>query len=412
MEKTEKFDFEAFESEALEKLRQGKALEGSDGVLGPLLKRLLEASLDGELEAHLSAEKASGKSNRRNGRTRKTVSSSFGAVELEQSRDRLGSFEPELIGKRERTVGTALEQKVLSLYGCGMSYSAIQEHLRDLYGLDLSAGKLSAITDKVWPEVEAWRSRALEACYPIVWMDAMYFKLRTSSGRVENRCLYTVLGLDVEGHKSVLGFYLGHDVGEGAKFWLQVLTDLQQRGVEELLIACIDNLKGFAEAIASIYPQTRVQLCIVHQIRNSMRYISTKDAKAFMADLKGVYQAPNREEGMRQLQLLDETWGKRYGVVIESWRRNWDLLSEFFSYAQEIRKIIYTTNTIEGYHRQIRKVTKTKGGFTSEKSLLKLVYLVQVKIAQKWSKPIHNWGMALSQMSIHFGDRINRYLQI
>lgn len=196
-----------------------------------------------------------------------------------------------------------------------MSYSAIQEHLRELYGLDISSGKLSAITDKVWPEVEAWRSRTLEACYPIVWMDAMYFKLRVASGRVENRCLYTVLGLDVEGHKSVLGFYLGHDTGEGARFWLQVLTDLQQRGVEEILIACIDNLKGFAEAIASIFPQTRDPLCMVHQIRNSMRYISTQDAKAFMADLKGVYQAPNREAGQRHLDMLGDNWGKRYGVV-------------------------------------------------------------------------------------------------
>lgn len=412
MERRDDFDFAAFEAEALEKLRLGKPLEGSDGVLGPLLKRLLEASLEGEMDAHLSEEKASGRANRRNGRVRKTVKSSLGPLELEQSRDRLGSFQPALVGKRERTLGNTLEQKVLSFYASGMSYSAIQSHLRELYGLEVSAGKLSAITDRVWPEVEAWRARPLEACYPIVWMDAMYVKLRTPSGRVESRCLYSVLGLDVEGHKSLLGMYLGHDTGEGARFWLQVLTDLQQRGVEEILIACIDHLKGFSEAIASIYPHTRVQLCIVHQVRNSMRYVGAKDAKAFMADLKGVYQAPNREAGRAKLDLMEATWGQRYGVVIESWRRNWELLSEFFDYAQEIRRIIYTTNTIEGYHRQLRKITKTKGSFTSEKSLLKLVYLAQLNIARKWSGPVHNWGMAISQMSILFGDRIKRYLHV
>lgn len=411
MENSEQFDYGAFEAEALEKLRNGTPLEGSDGVLGPLLKRLLEASLDGELEAHLAEEKAEGKSNRRNGRSRKMVRSSFGPIELEQSRDRLGSFEPELVGKRQRQVGNSLENKILSLYGLGMSYTAIHDHLRDLYGLEVSPAKLSAITDKVWPEVEAWRSRPLEACYPIVWMDAMYFKVRVS-GKVENRCLYTVLGLDIEGKKSVLGFYLGFEKGEGAKFWLQVLTDLEQRGVEEILIACIDNLKGFPEAIESIYPQARVQLCIVHQIRNSMRFVTTKDSKAFMADLKPIYKAPKREEGLRHLDLLEEKWGKRYGLVIDSWRRNWDRLSEFFDYGKEIRKIIYTTNTIEGYHRQVRKITKSKGAFTSEKSLMKLVYLVQLKISSTWTKPIHNWGLAINQMSILFGDRINRYLQI
>lgn len=411
MEKKKQFDYQAFESGALEKLRKGEPLEGSDGVLGPLLKQLLEASLEGELEAHLTKEKSEGKPNRRNGRSRKTVRSSFGPIELEQSRDRLGSFEPELVGKRERHIGSSLENKILSLYGLGMSYTAIQQHLDELYGLSLSPSKLTAITDKVWPEIEAWRSRPLEACYPIVWMDAMYFKVRVSN-RVENRCLYTVLGLDKEGKKSVLGFYLGFEKGEGAKFWLQVMTDLQQRGVEEILIACIDQLKGFPEAIASIFPHTRVQLCIVHQIRNSMRYVTTKDSKAFMADLKPIYKAPNREEGLRHLDLLEQKWGQHYGIVISSWRRNWDMLSEFFDYAQEIRKIIYTTNTIEGYHRQIRKITKSKGAFTSEKSLLKLVYLVQAQIAEKWTKPIHNWGLAINQLSILFGDRINRYLEI
>jgi transposase-like protein len=412
MKKEKTFDYQELEAEALEALRAGKPLEGVNGVFGPLLKRILEASLEGEMENHLSEERSEGRSNRRNGRSSKTVRTSLGPLEIEQSRDRAGTFEPEIIGKRQREIGHSVENKVLSMYASGMTYESIEKHLEEIYGLEISSSRLSAITDKIWPEIVAWQSRTLDSCYPVLWLDAMYFKVRNKEGRVENRCLYTVLGLDVEGKKTVLGMWMGHETGEGAKFWLQVLTQLQQQGVKEILIACIDNLKGFAEAIATVFPQTRVQLCIVHQIRNSMRFVTTKDAKAFMVDLRKVYQAPGRESAEAGLDALESIWGEKYGIVIKSWRSNWDLLSEYFAYGADIRRMIYTTNPIEGYHRQVRKITKTRGAFPSEKSLLKLVYLVQSRITDKWSKPIHNWGLVVAQLSLLFEERINAYLKI
>ena len=409
MSESEKFDYEAFEAEALARLRAGGKLEGKDGALAPLLKRLLEASLSGELSAHLEEEKASGKTNRRNGKGQKTVKTSFGPIELETFRDRAGSFEPELVPKRKRVLGTALESKILSLYGGGMSYADIQSHVLDLYGLEISAGKLTAITDKIWPEVEAWRNRILEALYPVVWLDAMYYKVR-KGGRVQTRCVYTVIGINVLGIKEVLGFYVGQS--EGAKFWLQVLTDLRHRGVEDVLIACIDNLKGFANAIETIFPKARVQLCVVHQIRNTKRYLTTEDTKSFMADLRPVYQASSRESAEHYLEELQSKWQDKYPIVIRSWKNNWDRLAEYFDYPPVIRKMIYTTNTIEAYHRQIRKITKTKGAFPNDKALLKLVFLAQEKVVKKWTKPIHNWALVVSQMSIIFEERINQHLRI
>lgn len=409
MSKNEAFDYESFESEALDQLKSGTPLEGRDGVLAPLLKRLLEASLSGELENHLEKEKASGKPNRRNGRTSKSVKTSFGPIEVEQSRDRSGSFEPELIGKRQRVLGTSLERKILSLYRSGSSYSDIQSHIGELYGLEISAGKLTAITDKIWPEIEQWRNRALDPLYPLIWLDAMFFKVRVN-GRVVNRCVYTIIGVNVEGIKEVLGFYVGET--EGAKFWLQVLTDLQHRGVEDVLIACIDNLKGFAEAVETIFPKARVQLCIIHQIRNSRRYLTTEDTKPFMADLRQVYQASTRESAEHYLDELDTKWGQRYHIVIKSWRNNWDRLAEHFDYPHQIRKMMYTTNIIEGYHRQVRKMTKTKGAFTNDKALIKLAYMAQEKVAKKWTKPLHNWALIISQLSIIFEERLNPYLRI
>lgn len=409
MSKQTEFDYAAFEAEALAKLQSGAALEGADGVLAPLLKRLLEANLSGEMDAHLLKEKASGKANRRNGRSTKTVKTSFGPIEVEQSRDRAGSFEPEIIGKRQRTLGTALESKVLSLYRCGTSYSDIQTFVEEQYGLEVSTGKISAITDKLWPEIEAWRNRPLEPVYPIIWLDAMFFKVRIE-GRVVKRCIYTIIGVNVDGMKEVLGFYAGKT--EGAKFWLQVLTDLQHRGVEDVLIACIDNLKGFAEAIETIFPHARVQLCIVHQIRNTKRYLTTEDTKPFIADLKLVYQATSRESAETYLDDLEKKWGAKYPIVIRSWRNNWDRLAEYFDYPGEIRKMMYTTNTIEAYHRHIRKMTKTKGAFPNDKALLKLVFVAQEKVAKKWGKPIHRWALIISQFSLIFEDRINPYLKI
>jgi transposase-like protein len=272
-----------------------------------------------------------------------------------------------------------------------------------MYDTDISAGTLSTITDKVIPLVKEWQVRPLEEIYCIVWLDGMHYKVK-QEGRVQSRCVYNILGITTEGRKEILGMYVSEN--EGANFWLSVLTDLQTRGVKDILIACIDNLKGFAEAISTVFVQTEVQSCIVHQIRNSLKYVASKDQKIFMADLKPVYQATNLAEAQDRLEALSEKWNKKYPVVVESWRRNWEKLTTYFKYPAAIRKLVYTTNTIEGYHRQIRKVTKTKGAFTSDIALLKLMYLATKNIEKKWTMPLANWSITVSQLSIIFGDRL------
>lgn len=289
------------------------------------------------------------------------------------------------------------------MYGHGMSLRDISAHIKDMYDTDVSAATLSAITDKIIPQVKEWQGRPLEQLYCIVWLDAMYYKVK-EEGKIVSRCVYNVLGINAEGRKDLLGMYVSES--EGANFWLGVLSNLQQRGVEDILIACIDNLKGFSEAIASIYPKTEVQSCVVHQIRNSIKYVASKDQKVFMADLKPVYQAASKDEAEHQLQELEAKWGKKYPVVIESWNRNWDKLSTYFKYSPAIRKLIYKTNTIEGFHRQVRKVTKTKGAFTSDMALLKLIYLATMNIQKKWTQPLQNWSLTVSQLSIIFGSRL------
>jgi len=271
-----------------------------------------------------------------------------------------------------------------------------------MYDTDISAATLSSITDKVIPLVKEWQARPLDSLYCMVWLDAMHYKVR-EDGRVRTRCVYNILGITTEGRKEVLGMYISES--EGANFWLSVLTDLQNRGVEDMLIASIDNLKGFAEAIATVFPKTDIQSCIVHQIRNSMKYVASKDQKEFMKDLKPVYQATSKDLAQLNFEKLEEKWSKKYPVVISSWQRNWDKLTTYFKYPAEIRKMVYTTNTIEGYHRQIRKVTKTKGAFTSDMALLKLMYLATKNIEKKWTMPLQNWSVTVSQLSIIFGEQ-------
>jgi transposase-like protein len=267
----------------------------------------------------------------------------------------------------------------------------------------MSQGMLNQITDKILPEIHEWQSRPLDEVYPFVWLDAIHFKVR-EDGKVQAKAVYTIIGLNTHGIKELLGIYLSES--EGARFWLQVLTDLSQRGIKDILIASIDNLKGFPEAIQTVFPQAEVQLCIVHQIRNSLRYIPWKDQKAFLKDLKHVYQAATKEQAEQKLQELDDKWGKKYPVILSSWRNNWNELSNYFKYPPEIRRIIYTTNIIEGYHRQIRKVTKTKGAFASENALMKIIYLASMRIIEKWTTPVWNWNITLQKLVIIFGDRI------
>lgn len=406
MKKTNKpfaFDYEEVKNKALEQLKSGRPLLGKEGALAPLFKSFLEAALEAELENHLE-ENRSEDSNRRNGHGSKQLRTSEGSMELSTPRDRSGSFEPEIVKKRQTILADNLENKIIGLYGLGMSLRDISAHIKEMYDSDISHSVLSEITDRIIPAVKLWQSQALEAVYTIVWLDAMYYKVKDESGHIVTRCLYNVLGIDLEGRKHILGIYVSQS--EGSKFWLTVLTDLHQRGVKDILIACIDNLGGFEEAINSIYPKTEVQSCIVHQIRNTIKYVASKDAKEVMRDIKTIYRALNKEVAEQHLGELDEKWNKKYPVVISSWRNNWHKLSTYFKYTEDIRRLIYTTNTIEGYHRQIRKVTKTKGAFTNDMALLKLVYLATQRIEEKWTQPLHNWALTIQQLSIIFEGRV------
>lgn len=402
--KKEGFDYEALKKKTLEQFRSGKDLFSKGGAFAPLLKEFLESALQAELDEHLDSEDEE-QQNRKNGYSTKQLKTASGTIELDTPRDRNSDFSPDIVKKRETILATSLESKIIGMYGLGMSLRDISAHIKDMYDTEVSAATLSAITDRVIPMVKEWQSRPLDSLYCMVWLDAMHYKVK-EEGRVITRCVYNILGITTEGKKEVLGMYVSHS--EGANFWLSVLTDLQNRGVEDMLIASIDNLKGFAEAIVTVFPKTEVQSCIVHQIRNSLRYVGSKDQKEFMKDLKPVYQAVNKETAEVNLEKLREKWSKKYSVVISSWQKNWEKLSTYFKYPAEIRKLIYTTNTIEGYHRQIRKVTKTKGAFTSDMALLKLMYLATRNIEKKWTMPLQNWSMTISQLSIIFGDsRLN-----
>jgi transposase-like protein len=395
-------EFEAFKAKALEQLKSGQSLTGKDGVFAPLLKSFIESALESEMEGHLGdSERKQG--NKRNGKKSKLIKTSSGALEISTPQDRRSSFDPQLIKKRQTILADSLESKILGLYGKGMSFRDISSHIEEMYDMEISHTVLSEITDRVLPQIKAWQNRPLEPLYAIVWLDAMFYKVR-HEGRVQNRALYNILGINKDGHKELLGMYINES--EGANFWLQVLTDLQNRGLEDILIACTDNLKGFSEAILSVFPKTEVQSCIIHQIRNSLKYVASKDSKAFMKDLKLVYKADTKEIAEMELLKLEEKWGKKYPVVIDSWNRNWDKLSTYFAYTAPIRKIIYTTNAVEGFHRQIRKVTKSKGAFPSDQALLKLVYLASQQIMKKWTSPLQNWSLTVQQLAIRFEDRM------
>ena len=296
-----------------------------------------------------------------------------------------------------------LDKQIIALYARGASYGDIRDHLMDIYGLEASVATISRVTDKILPLIADWRARPLEAVYPFVWLDAIHYKVR-HEGRVVSRAVYCVIGLNQDGHKELLGLYIGES--EGAKFWLGVLTDLSNRGLRDMFIACIDNLTGFAEAIETVFPRTQVQLCVIHQIRNSIKYLSYKDVKPFVKDLQGVYKATTIEQAERNLDRLATEWGARYPKVIESWKRNWPRLSTYFEFDKDIRRIMYTTNIIEGFHRQLRSVTKSKGAFPCDEALMKLLFLAQEHITSKWNRPVHNWNRTLAQLSILFLDRL------
>jgi putative transposase len=380
---------------------------GKDGIFARLFGKIMEALLEAEMSEHLGYERYEAKGrksgNSRNGHSKKKLQSSAGAdVAVSVPRDRNSEFEPQIIRKYE-TSSSELEDKILGMYAKGMSTRDISATLQELYGMEVSAQTISNITDKVMPLVEAWQSRPLAAIYPIIYLDALYFNLKKEH-KVENRAVYVVLGLDLEGRKDVLGHWVS-DGAEGASFWLAVVTDLKNRGVNDIFSAAIDGLTGFKDAIRSVFPQVEIQRCIVHQIRNSLKYVTWTDRKAFAADLKGIYQATTREEGELKLLELAEKWGDKYAMAVRSWENNWQDLATFFDYTPAIRRLIYTTNPIEGYNRQLRQVTKTKSVFPSYEAVRKLLWLAHRDIIKKWTMPVHNWALILNQFAIRFEAR-------
>ena len=396
------FDF----NEALKGIQAGKPITGSDGVLAPLIKQLTEAALNAEIQSHFEQSTTS---NRRNGYSKKTVKSAAGSFELETPRDRNGEYEPVLVKKHQTKLTAEIDSRILSLFSHGMSYRDIRHHIAEIYQLEVSEATISSITDELIPQFKAWQSRPLDSVYPFVWLDAIHYKVK-DEGRYVSKAIYTLLALNTEGKKELIGLYCSES--EGANYWLSVLTDLHNRGVQDILIACVDGLKGFPEAINAIFPNTEVQLCVIHQIRNSIRYVASRDQKAFMHDLKPVYKAVNKESAELALDDLEAVWGDQYPALIKSWRDKWHLLSAYFKYPEAVRKPIYTTNAVEAVHRQFRKLTKTKGAFPNETSLLKLLYVGMLNASAKWTMPIRNWGQTMMQLSIYFPGRLDSVMRL
>lgn len=382
---------------------------GKDGLVQRLIKDVLENILEVEMGEHLGRDKYDRQTdidqddrNYRNGYSKKTLRSSFGDVDLDVPRDRKAEFEPQIIKKYE-TVCNELDKKIISLYAKGMSTRDIQAEVEDLYGITLSPSMISKITDKVIATATEWQNRMLDEIYPIVYLNAMYFKVR-SNGKIVNKAVYICLGYTLEGYKDILGIWV--DEAEGAKFWLSICNDLKNRGVKKILIACMDGLKGLPQVIKTVFPTVDIQTCIVHQIRNSIKYIASKDKKAFMKDLKEVYKAPTEDLALAQLDNLKEKWGSNYGMGIDSWYNNWNNLDTFFKFSPQIRKLIYTTNVLEGFNRQVRKFTKVRTIFPTDESLNKCVYLATMEIMEKWTQPIHNWGTTLAELSLYFEEQL------
>lgn len=395
-----------------QELSKAKSMDdffGKEGIFARLFANTLEQMLQAELTEHLGyeAHEAKGRNSgdSRNGSYPRKLRTSQGDATIQVPRDRNGTFEPQILPKGAVSNTNELEDKIIGMYAKGMSVRDIQEQLGDLYGIDISAATLSAITDKVWGLVEEWQNRPLDEIYAIVYLDAIHLKLRRDS-KVENTAVYIVLGVDMEGHRDVLGHWIG-DGAEGANFWLSVITDLQTRGVKDILIACMDGLTGFKEAVLAVFPKTEIQRCVIHQIRNSLKYITWQDRKAFMVDLRQVYAAPTREAARAGLTKLGEKWRSRYGVAVRSWETNWDDLTTFFDYPSEIRRLIYTTNTVEGYNRQLRKIIKSKGSFPSGDAARKLLFLINRDITKKWTAPIFSWALILNQLVIRFDQRLS-----
>ena len=383
-----------------------KTTDDIKDMLKDLLGETIQTMLEGEIEEELGYSKYNYEEkdtqNTRNGYSPKKVRSGYGEIELDIPRDRHNEFEPKIIPKYQREI-TGIEGQIIALYAKGMSNRDIEDHLKNIYGIEVSATMISKITDKIIPEIKEWQTRQLEEVYPIVFMDAIHYSVR-QDGIVIKKAVYILIGINLRGEKEVLGFWIGEN--ESSKFWLNILNEIGNRGVKDILIISVDNLKGFSEAIKSSYPKAEIQKCIVHQIRNSIKYVASKDLKEFTKDLKTVYKAVTLEQASNNLLQLEEKWGKKYKAGIKSWNDNWEELTTYFKYPQEVRRLIYTTNSIENFNRQLRKYTKTKSSYPTDDSLSKSIYLSIKEITKKWTGKIQNWGQINSQLSIYFEGRI------
>lgn len=406
------------EERAAEKERKAQLLQLAQGLdpekkydfqsmFKEMLSLFLENGLEGELEDELGYSKYDYRNkstdNTRNGHSKKNIKSSYGDLEVKIPRDRNGEFEPQLLKKQQNTLTNDIEEKILSMYAKGMTTKDIESHIQELYGLECSDSTISRITDKILPVVKEWQSRPLDEIYPIVFMDAIHFHVR-SDGRVIKKAVYIAIGITLEGRKEVLGMWIGEN--ESAKFWLSVMNEIKNRGVEDIFIICVDGLTGFSNAIEAAFPKAEIQQCIIHQIRNSTKFVSYKDIKELMVDLKKVYTATTEEIALFELENFGEKWDTKYPKISSSWNSNWIKLSTYFKYPQEIRTLIYTTNSIEGFNRQLRKVTKNKGAFPTDDSLIKMLYLAMIDITKKWTGARREWGQIHSQLSVFFEDRI------
>ena len=381
-------------------------MEAMKAMFGDVLQQVMEAELDTKLGYEKSERTSNDDESRlsknyRNGHSKKTVKTQLGEVTINVPRDRNGEYEPSIIGKYNRNAD-GMEEKILSLYSCGMSQRDISEQIKNLYDVEISPELVSKISEKIMPEVTAWQNRPLNSIYPFVFMDAIHYKVKENHQYV-TKAAYVVLGINMDGCKDILGIWIGEH--ESAKFWLNVLNDLKNRGVQSVYVFCVDGLTGFREAISSVYPKAQIQRCIIHQIRSSTKFVSYKDIKKLMSDLKTVYQAINEEEALNNLMKFKETWGKTYPSCVKSWEENWDILSTFFAYPAEVRRIIYTTNIIEGLNRQFRSITKTKPSFTNDDSLRKMLYLASKKIVEHWTARCRNWDQVLNQLDIMFSEQ-------
>ena len=383
--------------------------DGTDvnSIMRDMMSIILEGTLDAEMDEELGYSKYDyknkGTKNSRNGYSSKTMHTSYGDMGINIPRDRNGEFEPQVIKKYQNTVTQDMEEKIISMYAKGMSTNDIESHMRELYDIEISDSTISRVTDKVLPLVKEWQERPLEEVYAVVFMDAIHYHVRCE-GRIVKRAVYIAIGIDMSGYKDVLGMYVGEN--ESAKFWLTIMNNLKNRGVEEILIACVDGLTGFPQAIDAVYPKAEVQQCIIHQIRNSTKFVSYKDLRQLMTDLKLVYAAPSEESALEHLEEFSSKWDGKYPKISKSWKEHWPTLSTYFKYPEEIRKIIYTTNAIEGFNRQLRKVTKAKTVFPSDDSLLKMLYLATVDITKKWSGHRRDWGQIHSQLEIYFEEQL------